>query len=103
MYSADHVSMRDLTMRPAKPEHRKRGPKPLPPHFTARDLSILAALPNPLLHAGKQMAFALGLTEGSLKVYLRRIYMKLGWHYGTVRLLTIWAMTHEHALPVGEK
>ena len=73
----------------------------MPPHFTPRDLSILAVMPNPLLHGAKQMAFVLGITEGSLKVYLTRIYDKLGWRYGTVRLLTIWAMTHEHVLPPG--
>jgi DNA-binding NarL/FixJ family response regulator len=71
----------------------------MPPHFTPRDLSILAVMPNPLLHSAKQMALALGITEGTLKVDCRKIYEKLGWPHGTLRLLTIWAMTHDHVIP----
>ena len=41
----------------------------------------------------------MGLTEGSCKVFLTGMYRKLGMPGGTLRLLTIWAMTHEHVIP----
>jgi DNA-binding NarL/FixJ family response regulator len=94
-----HMSMRDLTMRPAKPEPRKCGRKPMAPHFSRRELQILDAAPNPQFETLKQVAAELGVTEGTCKVYLARLYQKLGIPGGTFRLLTIWAMTHEHVLP----
>lgn len=92
------ISLRDLTMRPAKPPHRRLGRPPMPPHFTPLERVILATLPNPGLTGIKNMAYAIGISEGALKIHLIRIYKKLGIP-GTVRLATIWAMTHEHVLP----
>jgi hypothetical protein len=92
--------MRDLTMRPAKPEPQKCGRKPMPPHFTAMELRVLDAVVDPNLENIKQIAHAIGIaSEGACKQTLGHIYKKLGMAGGTLRLLTIWAMTHEHALP----
>jgi hypothetical protein len=90
--------MHDLTMRPAKPERRKTGPKPKPPHFTPSELRLLDLLPNPDLETVKQIACAMGWSARTCNVMLSRLYPKLGIPGGPIRLATIWAMTHAHVL-----
>jgi DNA-binding NarL/FixJ family response regulator len=94
-----HPSLRDLTMRPAKPERRKPGPKPMPPHFTPAELRLLDLLTDPRLENVKQIAHVMGWTPRSCNVAFSRLYKKLGIPGGTLRLGAIWAMTHEHVLP----
>ena len=93
-YAVSSITLRDLTMRRAKPPRKPLGPKAMPPHFSPRELSILSALQNPLLPGLKQMAWALGISQPRLKQYLHGIYGKLGKTGGNLRLATIWAMTH---------
>jgi hypothetical protein len=55
----------------------------------------------------KEMAFHLGITLGTIKVYMSRIYNKLGWPGGTLRQLTLWCIAHREqlgiALPTAEQ
>ena len=80
-------------------QRRKCGPKPMPPHFTRREEAILNMLPDPNLSDVKEMAFALGVNEPMFKWHLTSLYRKIGLQGGTIRLATIWAMTHEHISP----
>ncbi len=59
-------------------------------------MSILEALINPDLASGKEMAFHLGITIGTLKVYLNRLHDKLPWCRHCTRLMAVWVM-HEAA------
>jgi len=69
------------------------------PHFTPRELTILRAMLNQQYRTLKDMAYELGITPGTLKVYMSRIYDNLGWPGGgSSRLLVLWVMEHQHEL-----
>jgi DNA-binding NarL/FixJ family response regulator len=47
--------------------------------LTPREVQILRALCDPNAGCRKEIAFNLGITHGTLKVYLSHIYRKLEW------------------------
>jgi DNA-binding NarL/FixJ family response regulator len=71
-----------------------------PSHFTAREISMLRSLLDPMTPSGKQIAHNLGITEGTLKVYFVRMHKKLGWRGGSTRMLTLWVVAHAAELGV---
>ena len=68
--------------------------------LTPREISIVRALLNPQITVMKEMAFGLGITANTLKLYMCKIYQKLGWPGGSVRMLTLWAIAHYEQLGV---
>lgn len=68
--------------------------------LTPRELSIIRALCDPQAGCHKQMAFDLGITYGTLKVNLSRIYQKLGWEFGASDRLVLFALAHHEQLGI---
>ena len=69
-----------------------------PAHFTRRELSILRLLTDPNLCTAKNMAYVLGVTEPTLKVYMSRMYDKLRWKERSLRKLSLWVILHAEEL-----
>ena len=72
--------------------------------FTPREQSILRVMANPHLRGAADMARDLGLSESTFKVYMSRLYEKIG--LGTPgsqrpasqRLLVLWIVKHRPEL-----
>lgn len=68
-------------------------------HLTRREASILRALLDPQLDCVEAISRSLGLSPGSVKVYLGRIYKRMGLYSGgSIRVLTLWAVVHAEEL-----
>lgn len=68
--------------------------------LTPRELSILRGLIDPKIILMKDLAYSLHLSHATLKVYISRIYRKIGWTGGTLRLLTLWVLARRESLGV---
>ena len=68
--------------------------------LTPREIAIIRALCNPAAGNHKQIAFDLGLTYGTLKLYLSHVYRKLGWRFGACDRLVLFAMAHREQLGI---
>ncbi len=68
--------------------------------LTPREMSILCILVRPEHSGGKQIAHALGITEGTLRVYMGNVYRKLGWAGGSARKLVLWSIAHREQLGI---
>lgn len=70
--------------------------------LTPRELSVVRSLLDPALPGIKHISEALGITEGTLGIYLRHIYDKLRWvgKLRSMRLLTLWAVAHAEELGI---
>lgn len=69
-----------------------------PSHLSARELQFLRLLTDPHHSGLKHIAYALGMKEGTLKVYVTRLYDKLRWKDRSLRLLTLWVVLHAEEL-----
>lgn len=70
------------------------------PRLNSRELQIVRAVCVPDLKGVKEIAFDLGLSIGTVKVYTSRLYRKLGWTAGSMRMLVLWAMANREMLRV---
>lgn len=68
--------------------------------FSRREMQLLHAVCTPDHKMHKEMARDAGMSEGVAKVYFRTIYRKLGWPYGSSRMLVLWAMAHREMLNI---
>ena len=68
--------------------------------LTPREVEILQALCNPNAGRIQDIAFTLGLSHGTLKVYIRHIYGKLGWYGASLYKLALWAIAHREQLGI---
>lgn len=70
-----------------------------PGNLTPRQYTILEASLDPRYWTAEDMASGLGLTKGTMKVYLSRLYDRLGWEgRGSTRQLALWAVAHASQL-----
>lgn len=68
-------------------------------HLTPRDLSIIQAVLDPQLDCAEALSRHLHLTPASVKVYLSRMYKRMGFYGGgSIRVLTLWAVVHAEEL-----
>ncbi len=95
MIANAHTSMRDLTVRPARacPLDASRVCRPRP-ELSPRQEEIAELVAAGKIH--KQIAAALGLTEGTVKVYMGKIYQRLGFsrELNGRALLVRWWIEH---------
>jgi DNA-binding NarL/FixJ family response regulator len=63
-------------------------------YFRKHEVSILRSMLDPTTPTAKQIAEALHIKQGTLKVYISRMQDKLGWRSGSMRLLTLWVVAH---------
>ncbi len=69
--------------------------------LTQTEVRICRAICVPDGRIPKQMATDFGLTHESMKVYLHRIYEKLGWSgAGSMRMLVLWSLAHRAELGI---
>jgi DNA-binding CsgD family transcriptional regulator len=68
--------------------------------LTRVQVKILQALARPDLRTYKEIAYELGITYGTVKVYVSKIYHKLGWPGGSDRELLLWAIAHRQKLGI---
>jgi DNA-binding NarL/FixJ family response regulator len=68
--------------------------------LTAREIDVIRAVVDPQFSGLKQIAYALHIEHSSLKFYLSRMYRKLGWYSGNLRLLTLWAIAHRGEIEI---
>lgn len=71
-----------------------------PTYFAPRELSVIRAFCVPDQKGSKEIAADLGLSYSTIKVYISRIYQKLGWFGGTQRMLVLWALAHRDELGI---
>lgn len=69
-------------------------------HLSPSQKRIIRAVCTQDQRSSKQMAFDLHLTEGTFRFYLSRIYGRLGWHYGSQRMLALWGLAHREELGI---
>ncbi len=71
-------------------------------HLNPREKQIICAMCVQDLNTGKHMAFALHIPEGSFKIYVSRLYRKLGWASGSGshRMLALWGIAHRAELAI---
>lgn len=70
--------------------------------LTPKEYQIIRELLNPAHASHKERAYALGISYGSLKVYIGRILRKLDWKPSqrTTHRLLLWAIAHHEELGV---
>ncbi len=66
--------------------------------LTHRQLTVLHQLLDGRGLSNKEIAYNLGITEGSVKVYLKHITDKLRWVHCSSGRLRLWAMIHAESL-----
>ncbi len=69
--------------------------------LTKRELDLLQTLIDPNGWSNKQIAFAMGISEGTIKVYMSKVFKKLGWHgTGSARKLIVWTFMNAEKLGI---
>lgn len=68
--------------------------------LSPREVTILRRMADPTAGSLKEIAFSLGLSHGTLKVYQSHIYRKLQWEQGDPRRLALWAIAHRDKLGI---
>lgn len=66
--------------------------------LSANEKLFLVALVDPCLRSGKDIAASLRIGYPTLKVKCSRMYDRLGWHGGSLRELTLWAIANRELL-----
>lgn len=64
----------------------------IPIDLTPREQDLIAALFRTDIDGSAQIAEALHISVGTVKVYLSRLYDKLGFPSGSQRLVVLWVM-----------
>jgi DNA-binding CsgD family transcriptional regulator len=65
-----------------------------------KELQIIQMLGDENIHTLKDVAFRLGLTYSTLRLYMTQIYNKVGLRGGSQRSLLLWAFKNQEKLGI---
>jgi len=70
--------------------------------LTPRSRELLRLLCDPRVCGQKQIAHAMGVTTGTVKLYVQQIFRRLGLApgQGSTRWLVLWAVAHRDELKI---